>query len=211
MKLLSFLKRNKPKRYNHEAEVKEKLIFAFEAEGHKYYRFPNELSLPFYRFANAMMLLERLSSGISGSEMDKVLEVMEKSLSKGLSIPKNASTVAACIHALRERQESVIHKDILLNIAAIWTVRDDEDATGEVNPKIHELKCELFERLATKEGEHGFFISLAIERLNPLLSMSAQDFSDLWKHNTAQMSILNNQMQFLSSHLDKGRQRSKMT
>ena len=105
MKLLSLFKRNKPKRYNHEAEVKEKLIFAFEAEGHKYYRFPNELSLPFYRFANAMMLLERLSSGISGSEMDKVLEVMEKSLSKGLSIPKNASTVAACIHAIRERQE----------------------------------------------------------------------------------------------------------
>lgn len=211
MKLLSIFKRNKAKRYNHETEVKDKLIFAFESEGHKYYRFPNELSLPFYRFANAMMLLERLSSGLSGSEMDKVLDVMEKSLAKGLSVPKNAATVAACIHAMRERQESVIHKDILINIAAIWTVRDDETATGELNPKIHEQKCELFERLAEKEGEHGFFISLAIERLHPLLSMSAQDFNDLWKHNTAQMSILNNQMQFLSSQLDKGRQKSKTT
>jgi hypothetical protein len=211
MKLLSIFKRNKPKRYNHEAEVKDKLVFAFEAEGHKYYRFPNELSLPFFRFAAAMSLLERLSSGISGGEMDKVLEVMEKALGKGLSAPKNASTVAACIHALRERQESVIHKDLLINIAAIWIVRDDETTTGEVNPKIHENKCQLFEKLAEKEGEHGFFISLAIERLHPLLSMSAQDFNDLWKHNTAQMSVLNNQMQFLSSHLDNGRQKSKMT
>lgn len=211
MKLLSLFKRNKTKRYNHEAEVKDKLVFAFEAEGHKYYRFPNELSLPFFRFAAAMSLLERLSSGISGGEMNNVLEVMEKALAKGLSAPKNASTVAACIHALRERQESVIHKDLLINIAAVWVVRDDETTTGELNPKIHESKCDLFERLATKEGEHGFFISLAIERLHPLLSMSAQDFNDLWKHNTAQMSILNNQMQFLSSHLDSGRQKSKMT
>jgi len=206
MKLLSIFKR-KPKKRNIEGELRDKLVFAFEAEGHKYYRFPNELSLPFYRFTNSMMLLERLSSGLSGSEMEKVLEIMEKALSKGLTIPKNASTVATCIHALRERQTSVIHQDLLINLASIWTVRDDEQVTGELNPKIHEQKCELFERLAHEEGEHGFFISLSIERLKPLLSMSEKDFKELWNHNKAQVRTLTNQMDFLSKHLDTKRQR----
>lgn len=206
MKLPSLFKR-KPKQpkvpsFDYEQDTRSKLVLAFEHEGHKYYRFPNELSLPFYRFTNSMMLLERLSSGTSGAEMDKILDVMEKALSKGLSIPKNASVVATCIHALRERQQTVIHKDLLLNIAAIFTVRDDESATGELNPHIHEDKLKVFESLAEKEGEHGFFISLSIERLRPLLNMSPEDFSELWSHNEAQMQVLKEQLGVLTTRLN---------
>jgi hypothetical protein len=208
MNLLRLFKR-KPKKqedkFNYEQDTRSKLVLAFEHEGHKYYRFPNELSLPFYRFTNSMMLLERLSSGMSGSEMDKVLDVMEKALSKGLSIPKNASVVATCIHVLRERQQTVIHKDLLLNIACVFTVRDDESATGELNPHIHEEKLKVFESLAEKEGEHGFFISLSIERLNPLLNMSPSDFSELWMHNEAQMHVLTSQLGMLTSRLEQKR------
>lgn len=207
MKLPKLFKR-KPKAaptFEYEQDTRSKLVLAFEHDGHKYYRFPNELSLPFYRFTNSMMLLERLSSGTSGAEMDKILEVMEKAVSKGLSIPKNASVVATCIHALRERHTTVIHKDLLLNIAAIFTVRDDESATGELNPHIHEDKLKVFESLAEKEGEHGFFISLSIERLKPLLNMSQKDFSELWNHNEAQMKVLNEQMGVLSSRLEQKR------
>lgn len=207
MKLPKLFKR-KPKAapsFDYEQDTRSKLVLAFEHDGHKYYRFPNELSLPFYRFTNSMMLLERLSSGTSGAEMDKILEVMEKAVSKGLSIPKNASVVATCIHALRERHTTVIHKDLLLNIACIFTVRDDEAATGELNPHIHEDKLKVFESLAEKEGEHGFFISLSIERLKPLLNMSQKDFSELWSHNEAQMKVLNEQMGVLSSRLEQKR------
>ena len=208
MKLPRLFKR-KPKqqeeKFSYEQDTRSKLVLAFEHEGHKYYRFPNELSLPFYRFTNSMMLLERLSSGMSGSEMDKVLDVMEKALAKGLSIPKNASVVATCIHVLRERQQTVIHKDLLLNIACVFTVRDDESATGELNPHIHEEKLKVFELLAEKEGEHGFFISLSIERLKPLLSMSPSDFNELWKHNEAQMHVLTSQLGMLTSRLEQKR------
>lgn len=204
-KLSRLFRRSKPEKFNYEADVRSKLIELFEHDGHKYYRFPNELSLPFYRFTNSMMLLERLSSGLSGAEMDKILDVMEKALSKGLSIPKNASVVAACIHALRERQQTVIHKDLLINIACIFTVRDDESATGELNPKVHEEKVKAFELLAEKEGEHGFFISLSIERLSPLLNMSVSDFKELWNHNEAQMAVLTDQLGLLTSRLEQRR------
>jgi hypothetical protein len=203
MDILNIFKRKaKAQSFNYEQDTRSKLVLAFEHDGHKYYRFPNELSLPFQRFTNSMALLERLSSGTSGSEMDLILDVMEKALSKGLSIPKNAAVVATCIHALRERQQTIIHKDLLLNIAAVFTVRDDESATGELNQKIHEQKITVFEMLAEKEGEHGFFISLSIERLKPLLSMSQEDFSELWKHNSVQMQVLKEQMGVLTSRLN---------
>ena len=84
-------------------------------------------------------------------------------------------------------------------------MRDDEAATGELNPHIHEDKLKVFESLAEKEGEHGFFISLSIERLKPLLNMSQKDFSELWSHNEAQMKVLNEQMGVLSSRLEQKR------
>lgn len=192
-----FKKKEKP--FNYEGDTRSKLVLAFEDGDTKYYRYPTELSLPFSRFIEVMGLLERLSSGLSGAEMEKVLVVMEDALSKGLKTPKNAVTVAGCIHALREMQSNVIHKDLLLNIAAICVIRGDESATGVVNPKIHQQKIEVFERLAEKEGEHGFFISLSIERLNPLLNMSAKDFKELWNSNSVRLSTLSKKIQLLTS------------
>lgn len=211
MKLLKLFKRKQKPLPNFEAEKRSKLIEAFTHEGHTYYRFPDNENLPFYRFAQAMFLIERLSSGISGQEMEKILEVMEKAVADGLSKPKPASVVATCIHALRERQSNIIHKDLLLNIAAVWTVRDDETVTGALNPKIQAEKLELFERLAQKEGEHAFFISLAIERLKPLLSISPEQFNELWQSNQAQIASLNKQMELLTSALITGLKGSSTT
>jgi len=88
------------------------LVKVFEHEGHTYYRFPKELNLPLERFSMSMGLLERLSCGISGTEMELILEGMEKALGAGLSNAKNAALVAAYIHIIRERQDTVIHRDI---------------------------------------------------------------------------------------------------
>jgi hypothetical protein len=129
----------------------------------------------------SMALLERLSSGISGSEMEGILEGMEKALAAGLSNPKNAALVATYIHIIRERQDTIIHRDILLNIAATWIVRDDEDPTI-INNDIHQKKLEVFEAMC-KEESHDFFYRLDIEPLTPLMSMSAEDFKKLWVYN----------------------------
>jgi hypothetical protein len=136
----------------------------------------------------SMALLERLSSGISGSEMEGILEGMEKALSAGLSNPKNAALVATYIHIIRERQDTIIHRDLLLNIAATWIIRDDEDPTI-INNDIHKEKLEVFEKMC-KEGSHDFFTRVAIEPLMPLISMSADDFKKLWDYNVEQQRNL---------------------
>jgi len=128
-----------------------------------------------------MALLERLSSGISGTEMEGILEGMEKALSAGLSNPKNAALVATYIHIIRERQDTIIHRDILLNIAATWIIRDDENPTI-VNNDIHKEKLEVFEKMCNG-GAHDFFTRLGIDALMPLMSMSTSDMQKLWEYN----------------------------
>jgi hypothetical protein len=165
------------------------LVKVFTQDGYNYLRFPKETNMPLERFSMSMALLERLSSGISGSEMEGILEGMEKALAAGLSNPKNAALVATYIHIIRERQDTIIHRDLLLNIAATWIIRDDEDPTI-INNDIHKEKLEVFEKMC-KEGSHDFFTRLAIEPLTPLMSMSPEDFQKLWEYNVqAQRNLI---------------------
>lgn len=157
------------------------LVKVFTHDGYNYLRFPKETNMPLERFSMSMALLERLSSGISGSEMGLILEGMEKALAAGLTNPKNAALVATYIHIIRERQDTIIHRDILLNIAATWMIRDDEDPTI-INNDIHKEKLDVFEKMCNG-GAHDFFTLLGIEPLIPLMSMSPEDMQKLWEYN----------------------------
>jgi hypothetical protein len=178
------------------------LVEVFKHGGHRYYRFPKELNMPLERFAMSMTLLERLSSGLSGSEMDKILNEMEKALAAGLSNPKTAALMGAYIHVIRERQNTVIHRDLLLNIAATWIIRDDENP-AVVNPDVHQQKLTLFEELS-KGAAHDFFYSLGIEPLMPLFNISPEEFQTLWEYNTVEVQKLSESLRRLSSHRKAG-------
>jgi hypothetical protein len=179
------------------------LVKVFTKDGYNYLRFPKETNMPLERFSMSMALLERLSSGISGSEMEQILEGMEKALSAGLSNPKNAALIATYIHIIRERQDTIIHRDLLLNIAATWIIRDDENPTI-INNDIHKQKLEVFEAMC-KEGSHDFFYRLGIEPLIPLMSMSAEDFQKLWEYNVEAQRNLIKALTHLDSHHDTER------
>jgi hypothetical protein len=166
----------------------DNMVKVFSRSGHTYYKFPKELNLPLERFSMVMALMERLSSGLSGSEMDLILEKMELALSAGLSNPKNAALIATYIHIIRERNDTVIHRDILINLAATWLVRDDENP-NVINADIHKEKVTLFDAMC-KEGSHDFFTRIGIEPLVPLLTMSPSDFQILWDHNVQQQQLL---------------------
>ena len=181
------------------------MVELFKHEGHTYYRFPKELNLPLERFSMSMSLMERISSGLSGAEMERILAGMERALSAGLSNPKNAAVVATYIHVIRERQNTVIHRDLLLNLAATWVVREDEDP-GQIDPDIHQQKLTLFEGMC-KEASHDFFTKLDIDPLMPLLTMSPQDFQILWEYNVEAQRKLTQALTHLNTHLDTGRKK----
>jgi hypothetical protein len=193
---------------NRSAELpKYNLVQLFQRDGYTYYRFPKETSLPLERFSMSMGLLERLSSGLSGGEMEQILSEMEKALAAGLSNPKNAAIMATYIHIIRERQSTVIHRDLLLNIAATWVVRSDENP-ALINPDIHKQKLEVFEAMAG-EGSHDFFTRLDIEPLKPLLTISPSDLTVLWEYNLTQIQKLNEALTLLTIHREGGQRKRK--
>jgi hypothetical protein len=208
MKYINKLKEQVRSIFRSKKKSEYNLVKVFEHEGHTYYRFPKELNLPLERFSMSMGLLERLSCGISGTEMELILEGMEKALGAGLSNAKNAALVAAYIHIIRERQDTVIHRDILLNIAATWIVREDENPAA-VSIDIHEQKLQVFEKLS-KGGAKDFFYNLGIAPLMPLFTMSPEDFQTLWEYNLIAQRKLKETIFRLNTHRDTG-QRKPLT
>ena len=185
-------------RFYRKSKTNYNLVKVFTNGAHTYYRFPKEVNMPLERFSMSMTLLERLSSGLSGSEMEKILTEMEKSLAAGLSNPKTAALMGAYIHVIRERQNTVIHRDLLLNIAATWIIRSDENP-AVINPDIHQQKLTLFEELS-REAAHDFFYSLGIEPLTPLFNISPIEFQTLWDYNLIEIRKLNEALRQLNSH-----------
>ena len=194
-------------KWNKKSETKLNLVNVFTFDGYTYYRFAKETNMPLERFSMSMSLLERLSSGVSGSELELILTEMEKDISLGLSNPRNAARVTTYIHVLRERQNTIIHRDILLNIAATWLIRDDENP-NVINPDVHQKKLEAFEEMC-KEGEHDFFTRAGIDPLLPLLSISPDEFKMLWEHNIVLQRNLMETISQLTIHRDLGRRKEK--
>jgi hypothetical protein len=102
----------------------------------------------------------------------------------------------------------VIHRDLLLNIAATWIIRSDENP-AEINPDIHQQKLTLFEELSNG-GAHDFFYSLGIDPLMPLFNISQEEFQTLWDYSTQEIRKLNEVLRQLSSHRRAG-QREQQT
>lgn len=181
-----------------EGVVRYNLVKLFTENGFTYSRFPKEVNMPLERFAMSMALLERLSCGLSGEEMDSILTEMEKEVASGLSNPKSSARVAAFIHVIRERQNSVVHKEILLNIAATWIVRDDEDP-HTINAEIHSEKVSAFEKMCSG-GAHDFFTRMGIEPLMPLISISPEEFQMLWEYNVQAQRKLTQMIESITFH-----------
>ena len=169
---------------------KGKMVFAFASEqGERFYTFPAEIHKPLNRFIKVNELLERMNSGVSGAEQESILVVMESAVHDGLSNFKNSAKVAACINLLRLRKGDVVHKDILLNLAAVLLIGENENQFI-INQDYHQHKLDLFSAMVDKDGPHAFFLKSCIEELLPLTNMSENELQLLWETNVARQKQL---------------------
>jgi len=183
------------------------LKLAFEYDGHEYFTFEIEKRLPFERLVRSMNLMDLMSASVSGVELDKALDLIDDAIFKGINTPKNAAAVAAIVHLLRERRRGIMHRDLLLNMAAVWTVRDDEPV-AKVDDKILREKIDLFEKLSEQES-HSFFLSLSIERLSHYSAMEPATFNELWMNSAAQVRLFNAQLNSIEDRLAQSLVREK--
>ena len=180
-----------------DAPYRHQLEFLFKQDGHSYYKFQDDKALPVIRMIELDALMELRSMGMSGQELDKIIEQMEKCVFEGMGNPKSVSQIAFLIHCIKERRSMILHRDIMLNMASLLIVRDDEDVTV-VDQIIKKQKLEAFEKKAEGGASaYDFFTNAALERLSLLENISKEEFLMLWEHNQIEMRKLTRAFELL--------------
>lgn len=132
------------------------LEFAFaDTEGRRYYKFPSASPFPISRHAERDKLLIWLNRNLTGEQLGQLLEQMETSIHAGLKDPSHAAKVAAIVAEIRSRKDMIVSMDILINIAAVHWIREDEEPMT-YSEVIHQEKCNQFKK-EVADGNHYFF------------------------------------------------------
>jgi hypothetical protein len=125
-------------------------------DGQQFYKFPKHMSLPLPRLGVLKGFYTWLSSGISGTEFEKVIDSMDKILSDGIGQTGTAAKLGVLIEHLKERMKMVFHSELLINIIAVQAIREDENPT-QYNNQIHLEKVNQMKELIEKDGAYPFF------------------------------------------------------
>lgn len=179
-----------PKKRMVTAIPHSKLELCFtDSKGKKYYKFPEDMSLPLERFGKLQEYMMWMSAGLTSNELDLLLDEADKALTEGLTQKKNASKIGFIISQIRDRKSMVIHTELLYNFMAVQTVREDE-AAEVVNNAIHLDKVNQFKE-ETKNGKtYFFFHSLGLKKLNDLFNMSEAEWNKFWEESMELQRVL---------------------
>lgn len=136
--------------------------------GKRYYSFPETLQLPFKRFAKGIELMDWWKNGIVPEEFDTIYEEMLKCWAhvkaKTDQADKMAERCGMLINELKKRRKQGMPYYVMINLAANYLVREDEDPQL-ISATIFHEKCDEIEN-EIEQGNNAFF--LAIPQLRPL-------------------------------------------
>ena len=133
---------------------------------------------------------------LTQDQLDDLLGEIDNAAQDGLKEPKNVSRIISIVNEIKFRREQIISFDILLNIAAIAWVREDEEPTNFSQP-IHE------EKLATLEKEcqdhYFFFQQTELKKLYSFQNYSEQEWQTFFKQSFQQKPYHDKAMTYLRS------------
>ena len=156
--------------------------------GRKYYGFGKNMTMPILRFGKLQEYIMWMSAGLTGSELDKLIDVADKAVFDGLGNAKNAAKVGTILYQIRERKGMVLHHELLINFLACQLVREDESIVDFDNT-IHMEKVDQF-LLDTKTNPLFFFQLPELSRLWHLLKMSEEEWKLFWAESELQQKVL---------------------
>lgn len=146
--------------------TKDNLAFSFfDLDGKGYYKFAKDLSIPMSRLGKLQEYMAWLSAGITGTELEKILDFIDVAITDGLRTGKNASKIGWATNEIRERKKMIVHEELFYNIIAVQIIRDDESIT-EFNNDIQMEKVEAFKKLNTENDVFFLNIQEYLKALN---------------------------------------------
>lgn len=135
--------------------TKENLTFSFhDLDGNSYYSFPKDVALPVVRLGKLQEFYTWLSAGVTGEELEKMIDAADKALTNGLKDQKGVAKIGFILSELKDRKNMVLHPELYYNIIAAQTIRHDEKI-NEWNNEIQMQKVDAF-KLMDKESDTFF-------------------------------------------------------
>lgn len=173
------------------------LEFAFLApDGKRYYRFPSNTMMPFLRVSKQQDFLIYLSSALSESELESLLNEMDKALTEGLTAGKNAAKIGSLIQQIRERKNKCVQTELMVNIVAVSLIREDERPSVFDN-EIHMQKVAML--LTEADKVDSFFFQLTeLKNLLNLSNLTGGQFKELHREYQVQAKVLSESLKIYS-------------
>jgi len=182
--------------------TKENLSFSFfDLDGNGYYKFPKELALPMVRLGKLHEYIKWISAGVTGSELDALLDNADRALMEGLKTGKNAAKIGFVISELRDRKKMVVHDELFYNIIAVQIIRHDEKPT-EFNNDIQLQKVRAFRALNETSDTFFLHISEYLLALN-WSNITQEELMGILRNSTIHREATNEMMQQLFGNLSE--------
>jgi hypothetical protein len=177
--------------------TKDNMVFSFhDLEGNAYYSFPKELSIPIVRFGKIQEFYTWLSAGMTGEEIEKLIDSADKALTGLVNGDKKGfAKTGFILHEMKERKKMIIHPELYYNIIAAQLVRHDENV-NEWNQDIQLQKVEQFKRMDA-EGDYFFLATNELLKQLTSLDITRNQLQTMLRESAIQIKSMDLMMQNL--------------
>lgn len=151
-----------------------------DLDGKVYYRFTGSSTIiPLERMGKMQDFLTMMSAGLDEKELTALIDVANGELALALAGKKaDVVKIGAVLSQIKERQQMILHDQLMWQFMAVQLIREDEPAAKFVQ-KIHDEKVEALQQLYYQHPDYAFFQTPELRLLNELLRCSPQDWETL--------------------------------
>jgi hypothetical protein len=174
--------------------TKDNMTFSFhDLDGNAYYSFAKDVSLPVVRLGKLQEYYTWLSAGVTGEELEKMIEAADSALTNGLKDAKGMAKIGFILSELKDRKNMVLHPELYYNIIAAQVIRHDEKV-NDWNNEIQMQKVEAFKEM--DKYSDTFFLATheLLMQLNSL-SITRQQLHDLLEESTLRIKAMKEMLQ----------------
>lgn len=169
--------------------TKDNLVFNFcDLDGNMYYSFSKEVELPIVRLGKLQEYYTWLSAGITGDELERMVDECDKALSNGLKDGKGLSKIGFFLSEIKDRKNMCIHPEIYYNMLAVQLIRHDEKV-NDFNNDIHLQKVEAF-KLLDKENDSFFLQTQQYLKALNLSNITREKLQEMFKESLVRIRAM---------------------
>ena len=147
-----------------------------DKKGRAYFKYDDELKIPIQRMDFADVVIKEVESRISNEDLTAFIDNQEKITFSDKKPEEKLRDLSHHLRLLKERTETLPSPDLLMKLAMVFYIREDE------NPAILDqnvLKEKVRDMLAEQTDLHGFFYQAGLDRYYPLSNISTKNINEL--------------------------------